>query len=207
MILAGIWFICCPISSLERHQWTIYTPLDKVSFVNKRPLVSWYYRIPVGRNRLQYNSDRLYIRFKYTFMYDIRDIFIKIIFCNNWANPRALIGRELRSMSVETMEMTKHVTQCRLFYSQWTKNKCYCKKQIDHNFPIVYTLKDHKNDAIKCLKLCSETTRRFTWVQVLWESTHTWEKYILIYFNAIFLEWNLSYIYLRILTVTFHLVK
>ena len=170
---------------------------DKVSFVNKRPLVSWYCRIPVGRNRLQYNSGRLYIRFKYTFMYDIRDIFIKIIFYNNWANPRALIGRELRSMSVETMEMTKHVTQCRFFFSQWTKNKCYCKKQIDHNFPIVYTLKDHTNDAIKCLKLCSETTRRFTWVQVLWENTHTWEVHTYILILMLFFWNGISHIYIR----------
>ena len=44
-------------------------------------------------------------------MYDIRDIFIKIIFYNDSANPRALIGRELRSMRVETMEMTNHVMQ------------------------------------------------------------------------------------------------
>ena len=44
--------------------------------------------------------------------------------------------------------------------SQETKNKCYCKKQIDHKFSMVYTLTDHRNDAIKCSKLCSETTRR-----------------------------------------------
>ena len=44
--------------------------------------------------------------------------------------------------------------------SQETKNKCYCKKQIDHKFSMVYTLIDHRNDAIKCSKLCSETTRR-----------------------------------------------
>ena len=29
-------------------------------------------------------------------------------------------------------------------------------------FSMVYTLIDHRNDAIKCSKLCSKTTRRFT---------------------------------------------
>ena len=40
------------------------------------------------------------------------------------------------------------------------KNKCHCKKQIDHRqFSMVYTLIDHRNDTINCSKLCSETTR------------------------------------------------
>ena len=40
------------------------------------------------------------------------------------------------------------------------KNKCYCKKQIDHtDFPSSTSLIDHRNDTIKCSKLCSETTR------------------------------------------------
>ena len=44
--------------------------------------------------------------------------------------------------------------------SQETKNKCHCKKQIDHRqFSMVHTLIDHRNDTINCSKLCSETTR------------------------------------------------
>ena len=44
--------------------------------------------------------------------------------------------------------------------SQETKNKCHCKKQIDHRqFYMVHTLIDHRNDIINCSKLCSETTR------------------------------------------------
>ena len=44
--------------------------------------------------------------------------------------------------------------------SQETKNKCHCKKQIDHRqFSMVRTLIDHRNDTINCSKLCSETTR------------------------------------------------
>ena len=38
--------------------------------------------------------------------------------------------------------------------SQETKNKCHCKKQIDHRqFSMVHTLVDHRNDAINCSKL------------------------------------------------------
>ena len=44
--------------------------------------------------------------------------------------------------------------------SQETKNKCHCKKQIDHRqFSMVHALIDHRNDTINCSKLCSETTR------------------------------------------------
>ena len=43
--------------------------------------------------------------------------------------------------------------------SQETKNKCYCKKTNRPQFSMVYTLIDHRNDAIKCSKLCIETTR------------------------------------------------
>ena len=44
--------------------------------------------------------------------------------------------------------------------SQETKNKCHCKKQIDHRqFSMVHTFIYHRNDAINCSKLWSETTR------------------------------------------------
>ena len=43
--------------------------------------------------------------------------------------------------------------------SQETKNKYYCQKQNRPQFFTVYTLIDRRNDAIKCLELCSEITR------------------------------------------------
>ena len=43
--------------------------------------------------------------------------------------------------------------------SQETENKCYGKETNPSQFSMVYTLIDHRNDAIKCSKLCSETTR------------------------------------------------
>ena len=68
--------------------------------------------------------------------------------------------------------------------SQETKNKCYCKKQIDQfalgwkkrdirpQFSMVYTLLDHRHYAFKCWKLCSET-----WVlNILWRHFYgLWE--------------------------------
>ena len=55
-------------------------------------------------------------------------------------------------------DVTFHAVPVVLFLVS-RKNKCYCKKQIRPQFSMVYTLIDHRNDAIKCSKLCSETTR------------------------------------------------
>ena len=55
-----------------------------------------------------------------------------------------------------------YVTQCAQDFPgnfTGTENKCCGKKTNPSQFSMVYTLIDHRNDAIKCSKLCSETTR------------------------------------------------
>ena len=56
---------------------------------------------------------------------------------NNWANLRALIGR--RAMVYESIDHGSDITcpavPVVLFLVFCKRNKCYCKKQIDHNFP------------------------------------------------------------------------
>ena len=41
----------------------------------------------------------------------------------------------------------------------FVKKKSYCKKTKSTTIFMVYTLIDRRNDAIKCSKLCSDTTR------------------------------------------------
>ena len=41
----------------------------------------------------------------------------------------------------------------------FVKKKSYCKKTKSTTISMVYTLIDRRNDAIKCSKLCSDTTR------------------------------------------------
>ena len=79
-------------------------------------------------------------------------------FYNNGANSRALIGRGLWSMS---NDVTCHAVPARFSRKllRKLKIKCYGKKTNPSQFSMVYTLIDHRNDAIKCSKLCSETTR------------------------------------------------
>ena len=50
----------------------------------------------------------------------------------------------------------RHAVPVVLFLVFRKKGKCYCKKQIDHNF---HGLHSYRIDAIKRSKLCSETTR------------------------------------------------
>ena len=54
-------------------------------------------------------------------------------------------------------DITCHAVRVVLFFRK--TNKCFCKKTNRPRLSMVYTLIDHRNDAIKCSKLCGETTR------------------------------------------------
>ena len=49
-----------------------------------------------------------------------------------------------------------------------TVNECYCKKQIDNNFPWCVLLSTIEM-ASKCSKLYRETTRRSSWFHLSFE--------------------------------------
>ena len=55
-------------------------------------------------------------------------------------------------------DVTCHAVAVALFLV-FRKKNVIVKRQNRPQFSMVYTRIDHRNDAIKCSKLCSETTR------------------------------------------------